>query len=660
MKDWLGNNAPDVVLAVKGSPQYTGITQHTSTQSVAIPIMWGSRRVAPNFIWQGQVPWTAAVGQASGWNVQLTSPTGGGNGFLPSPSGTIQQWSDNPVLLPGGWSGSVQIILSGTGVGFGASDFYGERDPTNSDSRWWVPAIMALGEGPINGIIRMWNGGGSTPMTVNWTGGVAPLAGPTYSVLIDPPSLFYTLFTGTSSQAVWGYIAYATAVIGSPPYTNQALTYRNTAYIASSIVDYGHGNTPPQQSFEVQRTPDSAFQATDSYGIGVDYSLADIIPDLLTNVQYGAGLSSGDIDSASLLLFKKYQFAQGLYFSPLLDSQNKVTDIIDRWAMVSNTWIYWSGSAIMFAPLGDEMITGNGQTFTPDPTPAYTLSNNDFIQPLQIDRDDPIDCFNRVQLEISDRFNDYAKNTLEWKDSTLIGQFDLRDANVVDGQDICDALVGAKSLELIGKRTAYIRNHYTMTLNTRFIRILPGTILAINEPDFGLVGALVRVVSIGEDPNGDLQVVAEEYPGTLGISRSRPTQTWSANPSTSGGGIGTPGTGGGLGTPTNVVTAPGQPGPSATTSWIEFTNAAGTIFLPSVPIAGNIIMFTHISNGSGNGGLLDFAPLGTPVLLSGNGNNVIDPQDKLKPATGVVTLHTSGMNFAMAWDGSVWRCVNFS
>lgn len=650
------NSIRNILLSTQGTPQYTGISQHTSTQSVAIQILWGTRRVSPNIIWQGVNPFVLAGGSPLGSFLNdafiCIPPVDGGNGFTPIFSGTPSTGTAVNII-PGGWLGAV--FIKGTGF---ANVQYGVPDTSNSDSRWWVPANLALGEGPINSINRMWNGGGSAPMTVNWTGGVAP-SGPTYQNAIDPPSLFYTLFTGTTSQTAWGYIAWVNAYPGAPYYPNsQAMSYRNTAYIASALFDYGHGNTPPQQSFEVQRTPNSAFQATDSYSIGVDYSLADIIPDLLTSVQYGAGLSSGDIDSASLLLFKQYQFAQGLYFSPLLDSQTKIVDILNRWAMVSNTWIYWSGTSIMFAPLGDETITANGQTFTPAQLSAYAVSTGNFIgKPLEVHRADPIDCHNRVFLEISDRFNDYAKNTLEWKDSTLIGLFGLRDANSVDGQDICDVAVGAKSLELIGKRTAYIRNHYTFTLPHLYIRVLPGTLLTVKDDNTGLI-VQVRIVSVDEDANGDLNIVAEEFSGFLGISRARPTQAWGGNGSTPGGSSPT-GTGGGMPAPAVVVTSPGSPAVGPGSTWVEFTNGAGTLLLPAKIIPGAVITFTHISNGVGNGGLLEVLG-GTPVTLDGNGHNVIDPQDKLLPAAATVKLHTSGMNFQMSWDGSVWRCVGFS
>ena len=46
----------------------------------------------------------------------------------------------------------------------------------------------------------------------------------------------------------------------------------------------------------------------------------------------------------------------GIAFSPVLDTQEQVSQILDRWAQLSNTWIFWSGGSLKFVPLGDSRV----------------------------------------------------------------------------------------------------------------------------------------------------------------------------------------------------------------------------------------------------------------------------------------------------------------
>jgi hypothetical protein len=512
------------ILASRGVPDFTGVQFHTSAQSLPIPIMWGTRRLSPQIIWQSTV---------------VSHPKGSGNTAVLSTSTT-------GFGVPPAFQTFATFYGVVTIPGFSAAV---------TDAEWFSPTILALCEGPItlgaspNFLGRVWRGGGQPAVA--------------YSAAInldftDGTQFYVDIFTGTSTQTAWNYITYSNTVTIANPvalFPNQDLAYRFTAYLASWLLKCGQNNVIPQWSFEVTRNIDSFFGAPDSYLLGIDVSPAFFIPDLLFSLQYGMGLVGGDVDSVSLTTspqsYTNYCFALGLYFSPLLTSQTSGVDLIDRWALLSNTYIFWSGTAIMFAPLGDETITGNGLTFTPDPTPAYNLGLGDFKAPgLVVNRADPIDCFNRVRLEFCDRASDYAKNPIEWKDTTLINQFGLRDASNIDGQDICDVAVAAKVVELVGKRMAYMRNTYSFTVSYRFIRVLPGTILTLTDPNLGLDHVPVRVRTIEEDEKGELAILAEEYPGTLGMSRPQPAQVWSQTSSAGGSGTSTGGTSTPFGNPT--------------------------------------------------------------------------------------------------------------
>ena len=356
----------------------------------------------------------------------------------------------------------------------------------------------ALSEGPIDSIVNVWAAGSTTTTTT--------LA-----------KLNMTLFTGTAAQSPWSFV--------STNFPAQARSYGLTAYLACSNQDLGESATIPDNAFECVRSNGFAYTHTTNGWIdpathistsAIDVLLSDCLVDLVTNPQYGQLLEAGDI--ASTTQWATYMRAQGLFFSPLLNSQVTATSLFDRWAQLSNTWIYWSGTQLQFVPLGDSTVTGNGVTYTPDNAIAYDLGPGDFIgdEPVSVARMDPADCFNRTVLQITDRTIGYVSNPIEFKDQTLVDTYGLRDQSSTQADEICDPVVGAIAAQLIGRRAAYVRNTYSFKTSYRFIRCLPGTPLTLTDPNIGINKMRVRVATIEEADDGSLAFTCEEFPSLVG------------------------------------------------------------------------------------------------------------------------------------------------
>ncbi len=500
---------------------YSGLNVGTSQFDLPVPIFWGTRRLTTNAIWYG--------------NFQKRPVHGKGKGGAPK---SPQQYDYSAAL------------------------------------------ILALCEGPIDGVQNVWSNGSTTTTT-------------TLAVLVLILSL------GTAVEGVWSYIATEDPT--------EAIAYRRTAFVAGSNVQLGQSATIPDNAFECNRTstvsfgvgpaPTSTFipwptgltpnnypvyagasfklltgagsgetgtvQSVDASGITLAAALAtvpaegdafalgfawtyyqpyggwingagssghvhspcydclpsDIVTDFLTNVQYGLGFGAADIGPTAQ--YAAYCQAQGIFFSPLLNSAEKATAIIDRWAQLSNSWIYWSGTQLQFVPLADGELAGNGAAFTPDNDVAYALTLDDFIAeagsdagPVKVTRKDPADCYNRTILNITDRTVGYISNPYEWRDQTLCDTYGLRDNANVQADEICDPGVGRVVVQLLGKRAAYIRNTYSFRTSYRFILCLPGTVLTLTEPNIGLNAVRVRVTKVSEDAKGVLSFECEEFPGT--------------------------------------------------------------------------------------------------------------------------------------------------
>ena len=400
--------------------------------------------------------------------------------------------STNAMAFAGFYSKAV----SGKGGGKGG----GKATQQNT---YFADVLLGLGEGPFDASPQnIWaNGSTTTTTTLSQLG--------------------MTFFTGTLGQAA--------SSTWNSRYPTLQQGYSQTAYLLAINLALGESATIPQNDFECVRT--MGFSYTRSSTIAgwinptyhtqanaVDVLMSDVITDFLTNPQYGQFMASGDL--GPITQYAAYCRAQGFFVSPLLNNQEKATDILNRWAQITNAWIFWSGTQLEFVPLADAAITGNGVTFTPANAVAYTLTLDDLIAdrnspPVKVTRKDPADCYNRTSVNICDRTLGYIDNPIPWDDDQLINQFGLRDNTSISANEICDPIVGAIVAQLVGKRAARIRNTYQFKTNWNFILCLPGTVLQIPLNYTGQT-LRVRVTDVAEDEKGQLAFTAEEFPGTVG------------------------------------------------------------------------------------------------------------------------------------------------
>jgi hypothetical protein len=363
--------------------------------------------------------------------------------------------------------------------------------------------LLGLSEGTIDTIQNIWSNGSTTTTTTL-------------------EALGMSFFNGALGQANWAY--------WESNYPDLTQGYSQTAYLGAVKLALGESASIPDNGFECIRA--SLFSWTRSSTVAgwinpnshsqdnaIDCLMSDVITDFLTNVQYGGGfMSAGDL--GPMTQYAAYLRAQGIFVSPLLNSQEKVTDILNRWAQITNSWIFWSGVQLEFLPLADAPITGNSVTFTPENDVAYTLTLDDLIAdkgqpPVKVTRKDPADCYNRATVNICDRTLGYIDNPIPFPIDQMIDDYGLRDQSSVSADEICDPAVGAIVAQLIAKRAAYVRNTYQFKTSWRFLLCLPGTVLDIPLNFTGQM-VRVRVTDIAEDDKGILTFGAEEFPGTAG------------------------------------------------------------------------------------------------------------------------------------------------
>ena len=96
-----------------------------------------------------------------------------------------------------------------------------------------------------------------------------------------------------------------------------------------------------------------------------------------------------------------------------------------------------SDTGLKFVPYGDVPARANGVTYTPDLTPIYDLTDDDFIaasdeDPIKVTRSSNADAFNHVRVKFYNRDIGYSEDIAEAKDQANIDLYGLRSMDVVE------------------------------------------------------------------------------------------------------------------------------------------------------------------------------------------------------------------------------------
>jgi hypothetical protein len=350
--------------------------------------------------------------------------------------------------------------------------------------KYSASVIMGLCQGPITGIGTVW-----------WDKNVGMLS-----------SLPAAIYLGNDGQAADPY--------WQTYHSAKVLGYSGTAVIVGNNFAMGNTATLPNFSFEVQGL--LSLSGTN----GLDANPAAMVADFLTNPRYGAGFPAANLGDLSL--YSAYCQALGLLLSPALDTQQEAQQCLADVAKLTNSAIVWSGGLLKIIPYGDQPITGNGAAYTPDTTPIYSLSDDDFIvqessvgtgsgvmpggaalrtgsgpitggfsdDPVQVLRSTPADANNSIQLECLDRSNNYNTSVVEAFDQASIDLYGVRRDSSMKARAIVDPVyVGPLVAQLLLQRAQLFRNTYQFKLGWKYCLLEPMDLVQITDFQVGCLSA---------------------------------------------------------------------------------------------------------------------------------------------------------------------------
>lgn len=315
------------------------------------------------------------------------------------------------------------------------------------------------------------------------------------SITLDPiDQLKFELYDGNNNPP-WGWLV--------SKHPDQAINYPYLGYVACANYEMGNSASLSNHNFEVIST----ITLSDTID---DANPADVIEDFITHPRYGA---APDLNMADLSEFRTYCRAANLLISPAFTEQRPAYETINEIVESVNCAVVPSPDGLKIKSFGDSALTGNGVTFTPDLTPVYHLTDDDFIddeEPVQVRRSRDTDAYNHVQIEYINRYNQYNTETVEAKDQANIEMFGLRTEDPVENHFFCEPKIARHAAQLRLQRLLYVRNEYEFRLGWKYCRLEPMDIVTLTDPVLGLNHFLVRITRIEEDEQGKLTVTAEE------------------------------------------------------------------------------------------------------------------------------------------------------
>lgn len=339
----------------------------------------------------------------------------------------------------------------------------------------------------------------------------------------------WIIVQGNPGQAPLGYM--------SSNHPGAALGYSSVAYAFEANDNLGTSTSPAQFSFEV-----FGALAIDP-NTNPDANPADIINYILTDSMDGLGgfFPSSWLDLTSNAV-RNYFAANNLFLSLMLDQAQKTSDVLKMLAEVCNGDFRWSGGVYQFIPYGDLPVTANGVTWTPNLTPVYDFTDDDFIAnpgeaPITVTYKKSIDQFNRVQVEFLSRANNYDVETTPVAElQDLVQLYGPRPDSTRQFHAIKNPLTAQQVAQTLVQRHATVIRNYKFKVSNQFHLLDVLDIVSAAESSQWTGARPMRVVGIIEDPKErTLSIEAED----LGVNTPQlyPTQPRTGNSGPGGGSV---------------------------------------------------------------------------------------------------------------------------
>ncbi len=464
----------------------------TATEGRAVPLVWGTVRIAgPNVVWYGNL-FTQAISE----NIKT--------GLFSSDDVTVgyRYYVGMQFALCRGPVDQLRKVWVGDNVLFDRSSTPIVHDGTESFSKPWF-----LGGDDVGGNGGMWG-----------------------TVLFK---------AGTDTQTISSYLSTYQKV---PPTTGDTPVYRGGCYVVPNSSPFYVGNSASIRpwKFEVRRwarhdwptgisDPYSGLDPTPYYLVnGADANPALVLYEILTNAEWGMGLTNEDLDIASIYYTAQLCYNEGNGFSMILDQQQEASNLLrvvaeqmDAIVVLSQIDGLWTVKPIR--PTADLPV--QIQPGTPK-----VIDESNLIKLDNFTRGAWDGTVNQLLLEFNDRGDEYKQTFAGAQD---LGNIRVQDQNVraqVRYPGVKDASL-ANDLawrELLTQ--SYPLAKASVVVDRTFWDTEVGDIVELNDDTLGVSDFQMRVASVnlGSLTEGEvrLDLVEDIFRAAIGSFADVPGSGW--------------------------------------------------------------------------------------------------------------------------------------
>lgn len=496
------------LFGAKGSVNATalsGMAFQSSAYGNPVPILYGTNRLTSNLLdyddfWA--YPSTTKIGgfMGMGGSKVVTGYTYYAN--------TIMGLCEGPVVAVSRVWNDQDILTLATASWYGTSLLTGAR-PQTAWGLWTTkhPAKALPYSGTALVVSNSINLPGGT--LGNWgfevTGLLATEADTTAKILIGTGTGSLTVFTlldcnGVAVTSMAAYPAWVT-------YVNNTLT-ASTLSLVGGVYKVTFASAPANGAL--------IYWVGNSIIVN-DAKPASVIPDFLTNVDYGAGVPSGYLadltQGGAAGAYSTYCTAMGFKVAPVFKdakgANEHLRDILDA----TNSEVIRTPSAggvmqIQVIPYGDVAVSANGASYSPVLTIQAALTDDDYLgvidatsaptgtDPIQITRNSPGDTYNTVPVSFCDRMAGYNVSTLSIPEPTDAALNGTRKASAKSMPMVVLRTHAQVLSAILGQAQVFKKNRFKFQVGWRFARLEPMDLITIQSNIMGLGTTTVRIISV--------------------------------------------------------------------------------------------------------------------------------------------------------------------
>lgn len=389
------------------------------------------------------------------------------------------------------WYGDFTAVQVSTNSSSGKGGLFSTGGGSSYEYNYYSSFMFGLCEGPIKGVGTVW----------------------VSKVVSDLSSQGGVVFNGDAGQSPWGYLV--------SKHPDQADSYSGLAHM--DFASYGLGTSAETPQFSAQVYGLLSFE--NEYA-GQDALADEVILDFLDKCNFPSDYLD-DLTNA-----RNYWLSMGFFISPCCDEQRSAYDWLQEWMDTLNASFVWNGGKLSVVPYADSPVSGNGTSYTPDMTPIYDLTDDDFVfsedeDPVTVEREDMPDAYNRLPIEYTNEANEYNIETYTAEDPAHIDLYGVRTASTLSCHHVSDPNIAQAMAHIALWRKIYIEkgNTYKFKLPWNFILLDPMDLVTITDEGLGLTKKLVRIKQIDEsDEDGTLSFEAEDVPGQIALPALYATQ----------------------------------------------------------------------------------------------------------------------------------------